>query len=98
MACGKCKPGDNNNWLLFDCKTPPLVASDSIIVIHKYNPNIVVEYMASSVNNCIQAPFVTECTLRMSYFDGFWQNYDHVKAITNRSEINNAMSFLTTIS
>ncbi len=31
----------------------------------------------------------------MSCCDGSWQNYDQVDAITNFSEIDNAMSFLT---
>ncbi len=51
--------------------------------------------MALSVNNFIQALFVTECSLRMSCSAESWQNYDHLDAITKLPGINNAMSFLT---
>ncbi len=56
---------------------------DGIIAMHRYNSSIVAEYMASSVNNCIQAAFVTGCSMRMSSSDGSWRNYDHVDAVTN---------------
>ncbi len=95
MAPGKCKSGDDNNRLLSDCKNSAQVALDGIMVVHRYNPNIVAECMAMSVNNCIWAPFVTGCRLRMSCSDGSWLNYDQVNDITNLPEINTATSFLT---
>ncbi len=70
MACGKLKSGDDNNHLLSECKKPAQLTLDGIIVVHRCNPNIVAECMALSVNNCIKAPFVTGCSLRMSCSDG----------------------------
>ncbi len=45
-------------------------------------------------NDCIQALFVTGCSMRMSCSDGSWHNYDHGNVITNLPEVDNAMSFL----
>ncbi len=59
---------------------------DGIIVMHRYYPSSAAECMASSVNNCIR--------MRISCSDGFRCNYDHMDAITNLPEVNNAMSFL----
>ncbi len=68
---------------------------DGIIAMHRYNSSIVAEYMASSVNNCVQVAIVTGCSMRMSCPDGSRRNYDCVDVITNLSEVDNAMSFLT---
>ncbi len=70
MVCGKCKSQDDNNPPLSDCKKATQVELDGIIIVHRYNPFIVVKCIASSVNNCIQAPFITGCSIRMSHSDG----------------------------
>ncbi len=67
---------------------------DGIIIVHRYNPSIVAECMASSVNNCIQVPFVTRCCTRMSCSDGTWCDFDYIDAMQSLPDINNAMSFL----
>ncbi len=69
MACVKHKYEDDNNRPLSNCKKPAELALDGIIVVCRYNPNIDAECMALSVNNCIQAPFFTGYTLRMSHLD-----------------------------
>ncbi len=51
--------------------------------------------MAFTINNCIQALFVTGCILRMSCSDGSWQHYDHADVITKLPEIDSDMFFLT---
>ncbi len=74
--CGKRKSGDDNNHPLSVCKKPAEVALDGIIVVHRYNPNIVAECMALSVNYCIQAHFVTGCSLRLNCSNRSWNNYN----------------------
>ncbi len=64
-------------------------------MVHRYNPSILVEYITSCVNDCIQALFVTGCSMRMSQSDGMCLNCNDVNAMKNLPEINNAMSFLT---
>jgi len=64
-------------------------------MVHRYNPSILVEYITSCLNDCIQAPFVTGCSMIMSQSDGMCLNCNDVNAMKNLPEINNAMSFLT---
>ncbi len=68
---------------------------DGIIVVSRLNLSIAAECMASSVNNCIQLPFVAGCRMRMSCCDGNWHDFDWVDAMKSLPEVNNAMSFLT---
>ncbi len=51
--------------------------------------------MASSVNDCIQAPFVTGCSIRMSRSDWTWCDFDYTDAMQSLPKVNNAMNFLT---
>ncbi len=95
MAFGKCKSRDGNQNICLGKPKPDRVELDGIIVVHPYNPLIVTKCMASSVNNCIQTQLVAGCSMRMSWSDVMWCNYDHMDSMMNLPEINNAISFLT---
>ncbi len=62
MAHGKHKSRDDNWCIGSTCNIPAIIELDGIIVVHRYNLSIVAECMASSLNNCIQVPFVTGCS------------------------------------
>ncbi len=51
--------------------------------------------MASSVNNCIQAPLTNRCSIRMTCSERTCQGFDYKESVQMLPEINNAMTFLT---
>ncbi len=95
MAHDKHKLRDGDCHLCSICNKPARTELDDIIVVHRYNLSIVAKCMGSSVNNCIHAPFVTGCSMRMSRSDGTWCDFHYSDSMQSLPEVNNAMSFLT---
>ncbi len=62
--------------------------------MHRYIASIFTEFMASLVNNCIQALFVTGLRMRMSCHDGTWHDFDYADDLQSLPEIKHAMPFL----
>ncbi len=93
MTPGKQKSRDDKCHTCLESLQPAEVELNGIITVHRYNVSIVAEWMAASVNSCIQAPFAMGCSIQMSCSNGSPQGFDCANSMQSPPEIDNALSY-----
>ncbi len=77
MARSKQKLRDDNHCTSSEHEKLDGVVNNCVIIVHRDNASMFAKCMTVSVNNCIQVPFASGCSITMTCLDGIKQGLDH---------------------